>query len=176
MLLFPPSYLFLAPPIIPSSFITSSPTLYASKNSFALHPPSGSDSSSSVGSSSGSLSRPAQLPLPAPVLPQPGRGFTVAPTAPLPATPIGGSAPTPASQSATTNCNINTNASFYIVPLDTTAIPPGSVLLNPQTGGYLLTNIYFKGWRLRCVFAILTLLANSLLSEWSKNLNLAVLL
>lgn len=115
--------------------------VYASKNSFALHPPSGSDSSSSVGSSSGSLSRPTQLPLPAPVLPQPGRGFTVAPTAPLPAAPIGGSASTPASQSATTNCNINTNASFYIVPLDTTAIPPGSVLLNPQTGGYLLTNI-----------------------------------
>ncbi|KTF76351.1 hypothetical protein cypCar_00024767, partial [Cyprinus carpio] len=39
-----------------------------------------------------------------------------------------------ASQSATTNANINTNASFYIVPLDNTAIPPGSVLLNPQTG------------------------------------------
>uniref|UniRef100_A0A9J8BD36 R3H domain containing 1 n=1 Tax=Cyprinus carpio carpio TaxID=630221 RepID=A0A9J8BD36_CYPCA len=84
-----------------------------------------SDSSSSVGSSSGSLSRPSQLPLPAPVLPQPGRGFTVAPAAPLPAL---------ASQSATTNANINTNASFYIVPLDNTAIPPGSVLLNPQTG------------------------------------------
>uniref|UniRef100_A0A8C1AC99 R3H domain containing 1 n=1 Tax=Cyprinus carpio carpio TaxID=630221 RepID=A0A8C1AC99_CYPCA len=83
-----------------------------------------SDSSSSVGSSSGSLSRPSQLPLPAPVLPQPGRGFTVAPAAPLPAL---------ASQSATTNANINTNASFYIVPLDNTAIPPGSVLLNPQT-------------------------------------------
>lgn len=99
--------------------------VYASKNSFVLHPPSGSDSSSSVGSSSGSLSRPSQLPLPAPVLPQPGRGFTVAPAAPLPAL---------ASQSATTNANINTNASFYIVPLDNTAIPPGSVLLNPQTG------------------------------------------
>uniref|UniRef100_A0A8C1IPA4 R3H domain containing 1 n=1 Tax=Cyprinus carpio TaxID=7962 RepID=A0A8C1IPA4_CYPCA len=84
-----------------------------------------SDSSSSVGSSSGSLSRPSQLPLPAPVLPQPGRGFTAAPAAPLPAL---------ASQSATTNANINTNASFYIVPLDNTAIPPGSVLLNPQTG------------------------------------------
>lgn len=109
-------------------------------------PPSGSDSSSSVGSSSGSLSRPVQLPLPAPVLPQPGRGFTVAPVASLPAAPIGGSAPAPASQSATANSNINTNASFYIVPLDTTAIPPGSVLLNPQTGG-------FKGWRLRCEFA-----------------------
>ncbi|XP_052395146.1 R3H domain-containing protein 1 isoform X5 [Carassius gibelio] len=84
-----------------------------------------SDSSSSVGSSSGSLSRPSQLPLPAPVLSQPGRGFTVAPAAPLPA---------PASQNATTNTNINANASFYIVPLDNTAIPPGSVLLNPQTG------------------------------------------
>uniref|UniRef100_A0A672P0X4 R3H domain containing 1 n=2 Tax=Sinocyclocheilus grahami TaxID=75366 RepID=A0A672P0X4_SINGR len=84
-----------------------------------------SDSSSSVGSSSGSLSRPAQLPLPEPVLPQPGRGFTVAPAAPLLA---------PASQSTTTNANINTNASFYIVPLDNSAIPPGSVLLNPQTG------------------------------------------
>ncbi|XP_026054294.1 R3H domain-containing protein 1-like isoform X8 [Carassius auratus] len=81
-----------------------------------------SDSSSSVGSSSGSLPRPAQLPLPAPVLSQPGRGFTAAPL------------PAPASQSATTNTNINTNASFYIVPLDSSAIPPGSVLLNPQTG------------------------------------------
>ncbi|XP_048024193.1 R3H domain-containing protein 1 isoform X7 [Megalobrama amblycephala] len=106
----------------------------ASSKSMGKLSKTSSDSSSSVGSSSGSLSRPAQLPLPAPVLPQPGRGFTVAPTAPLPAAPIGGSAPTPASQSATTNCNINTNASFYIVPLDTTAIPPGSVLLNPQTG------------------------------------------
>uniref|UniRef100_A0A672Q1X5 R3H domain containing 1 n=1 Tax=Sinocyclocheilus grahami TaxID=75366 RepID=A0A672Q1X5_SINGR len=84
-----------------------------------------SDSSSSVGSSSGSLSRPSQLPLPTPVLPQPSRGFTVAPAAPLPA---------PAPQSTTTNANINTNASFYIVPVDSTAIPPGSMLLNPQTG------------------------------------------
>ncbi|XP_067252055.1 R3H domain-containing protein 1 isoform X6 [Chanodichthys erythropterus] len=106
----------------------------ASSKSMGKLSKTSSDSSSSVGSSSGSLSRPAQLPLPTPVLPQPGRGFTAAPTAPLPAAPIGGSAPTLASQSATTNCNINTNASFYIVPLDTTAIPPGSVLLNPQTG------------------------------------------
>ncbi|XP_051764887.1 R3H domain-containing protein 1 isoform X3 [Ctenopharyngodon idella] len=106
----------------------------ASSKSMGKLSKTSSDSSSSVGSSSGSLSRPAQLPLPAPVLPQPGRGFTVAPTAPLPAAPIGCTAPAPASQSATTNSNINTNASFYIVPLDTTAIPPGSVLLNPQTG------------------------------------------
>ncbi|XP_043078317.1 R3H domain-containing protein 1 isoform X4 [Puntigrus tetrazona] len=83
-----------------------------------------SDSSSSVGSSSGSLSRPTQLPLPGPVLSHSGRGFTVAPAAPPPA---------PAAQSAT-NANINTNPSFYIVPLDSSAIPPGSVLLNPQTG------------------------------------------
>ncbi|XP_073793468.1 R3H domain-containing protein 1 isoform X2 [Danio rerio] len=85
-----------------------------------------SDSSSSVGSSSGSLSRPAQLSLPGPVRP-----FTMAPVAPHPSAPIGGSA---ASQSSTTNANINANASFYIVPLDASAIPPGSVLLNPQTG------------------------------------------
>ncbi|XP_056303365.1 LOW QUALITY PROTEIN: R3H domain-containing protein 1 [Danio aesculapii] len=85
-----------------------------------------SDSSSSVGSSSGSLSRPAQLSLPGPVRP-----FTMAPAAPHPSAPIGGSA---ASQSNTSNANINTNASFYIVPLDASAIPPGSVLLNPQTG------------------------------------------
>ncbi|XP_051549509.1 R3H domain-containing protein 1 isoform X2 [Myxocyprinus asiaticus] len=93
-----------------------------------------SDSSSSVGSSSGSLSRPAQLSLPAPVLPQPSQVFTMAPAVPLPAASIGGNTPTPAPQNSTTNSNINTNASFYIVPLDTTAIPPGSVLLNPQTG------------------------------------------
>ncbi|XP_051550555.1 R3H domain-containing protein 1-like isoform X2 [Myxocyprinus asiaticus] len=93
-----------------------------------------SDSSCSVGSSSGSLSRPAQLSLPAPVLPQPSRVFTMAPAAPLPAAPIGGNTPTQAPQSATTNSNIINNASFYIVSLDTTAIPPGSVLLNPQTG------------------------------------------
>nr|XP_055073255.1 R3H domain-containing protein 1 isoform X1 [Misgurnus anguillicaudatus]XP_055073256.1 R3H domain-containing protein 1 isoform X1 [Misgurnus anguillicaudatus]XP_055073257.1 R3H domain-containing protein 1 isoform X1 [Misgurnus anguillicaudatus] len=93
-----------------------------------------SDSSSSVGSSSGSLSRPTQLSLPAPVPPQPSRGFTMAPPAPLPAPPIGGNTTTPAAQSSTTNSNINANASFYIVPLDASAIPPGSVLLNPQTG------------------------------------------
>ncbi|XP_057182291.1 R3H domain-containing protein 1 isoform X3 [Triplophysa rosa] len=93
-----------------------------------------SDSSSSVGSSSGSLPRPAQLSLPAPVLPQPSRGLTMAPAAALPAPPIGGNATTPAAQSSSTNSNINANASFYIVPLDTSAIPPGSVLLNPQTG------------------------------------------
>ncbi|XP_077082261.1 R3H domain-containing protein 1 isoform X4 [Siphateles boraxobius] len=104
----------------------------ASSKSMGKLSKTSSDSSSSVGSSSGSLSRPAQLPLPAPVVPHPGRGFT--PAAPLPAVPIGGSATVPVSQSATTNSNINTNASFYIVPLDTTAIPPGSVLLNPQTG------------------------------------------
>ncbi|XP_039538244.1 R3H domain-containing protein 1 isoform X3 [Pimephales promelas] len=104
----------------------------ASSKSMGKLSKTSSDSSSSVGSSSGSLSRPAHLPLPAPVVPHPGRGFT--PAAPPPAAPIGGSATVPVSQSATTNSNINTNASFYIVPLDTTAIPPGSVLLNPQTG------------------------------------------
>lgn len=130
----PPS--LFAPPLTSSSRMTSSAILIqANKKKLFSYVTSGSDSSSSVGSSSGSLPRPAQLSLPAPVLPQPSRGVTLAPAAALPAPPVGGNATTPAAQSSTTNSNINANASFYIVPLDTSAIPPGSVLLNPQTGG-----------------------------------------
>lgn len=119
---------FIYYPLRPTSHFHSliSPPLKSCSKALVLRPPSGSDSSSSVGSSSGSLSRPAQLSLPGPVRP-----FTMAPAAPHPSAPIVGSA---ASQSSTTNSNINANASFYIVPLDASAIPPGSVLLNPQTG------------------------------------------
>ncbi|TRY91998.1 hypothetical protein DNTS_013798 [Danionella cerebrum] len=88
-----------------------------------------SDSSSSVASSSGSLSRPVQLPLPGQA-----RAFTTTPAAPLPTTPLGGSTTVQASQSTAANANVNANTSFYIVPLDASTIPPGSVILNPQTG------------------------------------------
>ncbi|XP_076877156.1 R3H domain-containing protein 1 isoform X2 [Brachyhypopomus gauderio] len=89
----------------------------------------GSDSSSSVASSTGSLSRPAlSFPVsgatpachaPAPTRAEPPQGGTVGPGA-------GGPGP----QSS----NANTNASYYLLPLEGAAIPPGSVLLNAYTG------------------------------------------
>lgn len=90
----------------------------------------GSESCSSVGSSSSSLSRP-QLSLPTPNCPT------------IPSTPTGHpnneargvghqemmknvpSQPQPAANDAT---------SYYILPLEASGIPPGSVLVNPHTG------------------------------------------
>ncbi|NXX78333.1 R3HD1 protein, partial [Urocolius indicus] len=86
----------------------------------------GSESSSSVGSSTGSLSH-TQQPLPVPALSQPAHG-----------TPAG--YPTVStSNSLSFDGGINgqvapTSSSFFLLPLEAAGIPPGSVLINPQTG------------------------------------------
>ncbi|KFP64010.1 R3H domain-containing protein 1 [Cariama cristata] len=86
----------------------------------------GSESSSSVGSSTGSLSH-TQQPLPVPALSQPSHGTpAVYPTVST-------------SNSLSFDGGINgqaapTSASFFLLPLEAAGIPPGSVLINPQTG------------------------------------------
>ncbi|KFP29798.1 R3H domain-containing protein 1 [Colius striatus] len=86
----------------------------------------GSESSSSVGSSTGSLSH-TQQPLPVPALSQPAHG-----------TPAG--YPTVStSNSLSFDGGISgqvapTSSSFFLLPLEAAGIPPGSVLINPQTG------------------------------------------
>ncbi|KAM4670052.1 R3H domain-containing protein 1 isoform 5-T5 [Amazona ochrocephala] len=86
----------------------------------------GSESSSSVGSSTGSLSH-TQQPLPVPALSQPSHG-------------------TPAVYPAVSTSNslsfdggisgqvAPTSTSFFLLPLEAAGIPPGSILINPQTG------------------------------------------
>ncbi|XP_040532845.1 R3H domain-containing protein 1 isoform X7 [Gallus gallus] len=86
----------------------------------------GSESSSSVGSSTGSLSH-TQQPLPVPALSQPSHGTpAVYPTVST-------------SNSLSFDGGINgqvapTSTSFFLLPLEATGIPPGSILINPQTG------------------------------------------
>ncbi|XP_014796648.1 PREDICTED: R3H domain-containing protein 1 isoform X5 [Calidris pugnax] len=86
----------------------------------------GSESSSSVGSSTGSLSH-TQQPLPVPALSQPSHGTpAVYPTAST-------------SNSLSFDGGISgqvapTSTSFFLLPLEAAGIPPGSVLINPQTG------------------------------------------
>ncbi|XP_048164567.1 R3H domain-containing protein 1 isoform X4 [Corvus hawaiiensis] len=87
----------------------------------------GSESSSSVGSSTGSLSH-SQQPLPVPALSQPSPGTpAVYPTV-----------------SSTNSLSFDggmsgqvapaASSSFFLLPLEAAGIPPGSVLVNPQTG------------------------------------------
>ncbi|NWW99597.1 R3HD1 protein, partial [Caloenas nicobarica] len=86
----------------------------------------GSESSSSVGSSTGSLSH-TQQPLPVPALSQPSHGTPAAyPTA-------------SSSNSLSFDGGISgqvapPSTSFFLLPLEAAGIPPGSVLINPQTG------------------------------------------
>ncbi|XP_009949876.1 PREDICTED: R3H domain-containing protein 1 [Leptosomus discolor] len=86
----------------------------------------GSESSSSVGSSTGSLSH-TQQPLPVPALSQPSHGTpAVYPTV-------------SSSNSLSFDGGISgqvapTSTSFFLLPLEAAGIPPGSVLINPQTG------------------------------------------
>ncbi|NXG70730.1 R3HD1 protein, partial [Baryphthengus martii] len=86
----------------------------------------GSESSSSVGSSTGSLSH-TQQPLPVPALSQPSHGTpAVYPTVST-------------SSSLSFDGGISgqvapTSTSFFLLPLEAAGIPPGSVLINPQTG------------------------------------------
>ncbi|XP_030310500.1 R3H domain-containing protein 1 isoform X7 [Calypte anna] len=86
----------------------------------------GSESSSSVGSSTGSLSH-SQQPLPVPALSQPSPG-----------TPAGYPAVS-TSNSLSFDGGISgqvapPSSSFFLLPLEAAGIPPGSVLINPQTG------------------------------------------
>ncbi|NXN57495.1 R3HD1 protein, partial [Rynchops niger] len=86
----------------------------------------GSESSSSVGSSTGSLSH-TQQPLPVPALSQPSHGTpAVYPTVST-------------SNSLSFDGGISgqvapPSTSFFLLPLEAAGIPPGSVLINPQTG------------------------------------------
>ncbi|XP_010140968.1 PREDICTED: R3H domain-containing protein 1 isoform X2 [Buceros rhinoceros silvestris] len=86
----------------------------------------GSESSSSVGSSTGSLSH-TQQPLPVPALSQPSHGTpAVYPTVST-------------SNSLSFDGGVSgqvapTSSSFFLLPLEAAGIPPGSVLVNPQTG------------------------------------------
>ncbi|NWI10424.1 R3HD1 protein, partial [Crypturellus soui] len=86
----------------------------------------GSESSSSVGSSTGSLSH-TQQPLPVPALSQPSHG----PPAVYPTVST--------SHSLSFDGGISgqvapTSTSFFLLPLEAAGIPPGSILMNPQTG------------------------------------------
>lgn len=92
---------------------------------------SGSESCSSVGSSSSSLSRP-QLPLPVS-----GSSWSNISSSPLihPATDTRGSAPPEMIKSApsqTPSAADTTN--YFVLPLDASGIPAGSVLVSPHTG------------------------------------------
>ncbi|XP_053130104.1 R3H domain-containing protein 1 isoform X1 [Hemicordylus capensis] len=86
----------------------------------------GSESSSSVGSSTGSLSH-TQQPLPVTALSQPSHGTSaVYPTVST-------------SSSLSFDGGISgqvapSSSSFFLLPLEAAGIPPGSILINPQTG------------------------------------------
>ncbi|XP_054134149.1 R3H domain-containing protein 1 [Melozone crissalis] len=86
----------------------------------------GSESSSSVGSSTGSLSH-SQQPLPVAALSQPSPGTAVYP-------------PGSSSNSLSFDGGMSgqvapaAGSSFFLLPLEAAGIPPGSVLVNPQTG------------------------------------------
>ncbi|KAI5088873.1 R3H domain-containing protein 1 isoform X2, partial [Silurus meridionalis] len=88
----------------------------------------GSDSCSSVGSSTGSLSRPT-LSFPVQAVPAPTRQVRTGTGDP-------GSPRSAASATtrADTNTSANANTSYYLLPLETSGIPAGSVLLHSQTG------------------------------------------
>ncbi|KAF7688243.1 hypothetical protein HF521_014249 [Silurus meridionalis] len=88
----------------------------------------GSDSCSSVGSSTGSLSRPT-LSFPVQAVPAPTRQVRTGTGDP-------GSPRSAASATtrADTNTSANANTSYYLLPLEASGIPAGSMLLHSQTG------------------------------------------
>jgi len=98
---------------------------------FRLLPPQGSESCSSVGSSSSSLSRP-QLPL---AVSAPS--WSSIPSAPLihPAADARGSGHPEMVKSVPPQPPPPAAAGYYVLPLEASGIPPGSVLVNPHTGG-----------------------------------------
>ncbi|XP_063789832.1 R3H domain-containing protein 1 isoform X2 [Pseudophryne corroboree] len=86
----------------------------------------GSESSSSVGSSTGSLSH-TQQPLPVTAINQPSHGAAAV------------YPPVSTSNSLSFDGGISgqvapSSTSFFLLPLEATGIPPGSILINPQTG------------------------------------------
>ncbi|XP_068447119.1 R3H domain-containing protein 1-like isoform X2 [Clinocottus analis] len=119
-----------------SSFSGISPGLVrgdstASSKSTGRLSKTGSESCSSVGSSSSSLSRP-QLPLPGS-----GPSWSSIPSAPLihPAADTRGSGHPEMIKSVPPQPPSAANAtSYYVLPLEASGIPPGSVLVNPHTG------------------------------------------
>ncbi|NXD20138.1 R3HD1 protein, partial [Spelaeornis formosus] len=87
----------------------------------------GSESSSSVGSSTGSLSQ-SQQPLPVPALSQPSPGKpAVYPT-------VSSSNSLSFDGAMSGQVAPAASSSFFLLPLEAAGIPPGSVLVNPQTG------------------------------------------
>ncbi|NWQ61874.1 R3HD1 protein, partial [Neopipo cinnamomea] len=86
----------------------------------------GSESSSSVGSSTGSLSH-TQQPVPVPALSQPSPGTPAV----YPAASTSNSLSFDGGMSGQV---APAGSSFFLLPLEAAAIPPGSVLVNPQTG------------------------------------------
>ncbi|XP_066179254.1 R3H domain-containing protein 1 isoform X3 [Sylvia atricapilla] len=87
----------------------------------------GSESSSSVGSSTGSLSH-SQQPLPVPALSQPSPGTpAVYPT-------VSSSNSLSFDGGMSGQVAPAAGSSFFLLPLEAAGIPPGSVLVNPQTG------------------------------------------
>ncbi|XP_024150293.1 R3H domain-containing protein 1 isoform X3 [Oryzias melastigma] len=118
-----------------SSFSGISPGLIrgdstASSKSTGRLSKTGSESCSSVGSSSSSLSRP-QLPLPPPASTRPAVHST-----PLihPATDSRGAAHPDATKNLPLHPTAADATSYYVFPLEASGIPPGSVLVNPHTG------------------------------------------
>ncbi|KAG2458962.1 R3HD1 protein, partial [Polypterus senegalus] len=88
---------------------------------------SSSESSSSVGSSTGSLSR-TQQPLPVTALSQPTHGV------PAVYPPVSTSNSVSFDGGMNGQVSSTTSTSYYLLPLEATGIPPGSVLINPHTG------------------------------------------
>ncbi|XP_017691825.1 PREDICTED: R3H domain-containing protein 1 isoform X10 [Lepidothrix coronata] len=86
----------------------------------------GSESSSSVGSSTGSLSH-TQQPVPVPALSQPSPGTPAV----YPAASTSNSLSFDGGMSGQV---APAGSSFFLLPLEAAGIPPGSVLVNPQTG------------------------------------------
>uniref|UniRef100_H3CYD3 R3H domain containing 1 n=1 Tax=Tetraodon nigroviridis TaxID=99883 RepID=H3CYD3_TETNG len=119
-----------------SSFSSISPCLVrgdstASSKSTGRLSKTGSESCSSVGSSSSSLSRP-QLPLPVS-----GSSWSNISSVPLihPAADTRGSAPPEMIKSVPSQTpSAADTANYFVLPLDASGIPAGSVLVSPHTG------------------------------------------
>lgn len=98
------------------------------KSLFFITPFLGSESSGSVGSSTGSLSH-IQQPLPGTALSQSSHGAPV----------VYPTVSTHSSLSFDGGLNgqvASPSTSFFLLPLEAAGIPPGSILINPQTGWY----------------------------------------
>jgi hypothetical protein len=95
---------------------------------FSITLPLGSESSGSVGSSTGSLSH-TQQPLPGSALSQSSHGAPVI-------YPAASNHSSLSFDGGLSGQGASPSTSFLLLPLEATGIPPGSILINPQTGGY----------------------------------------